>query len=184
MGDEEGPLMVVLKNEAYRVKIIRMLEYRGLSLHNAEEIYQRLSVRALDSCQKFDSSRSSKAYLNRIAYTLMVGEFKKSSREFPNESALSNGTQLFNLIEGKYETPLEVLMREEMERAVMSVLSRLPEKYSSVLEGCYFENMSYRRMGRRAGISFSTVSKHLTAARRMFRGIVEGSSGAELELNA
>jgi RNA polymerase sigma factor (sigma-70 family) len=61
------------------------------------------------------------------------------------------------------------LEREEERRQILAEIEALPEEYRTVIMLYYYQDHTYRELGKLLGVSAATVNARLTKARSLLR---------------
>lgn len=154
IGEAAESVMVALEG------MLDQLYTRALMLTQqrdaADDLVQKVCERALRAQDSYQAGTNLAAWLNRLMRNLFIDDYR-SQRAFvclQDEPAAAPAPQPDEW------TPHDVLTRSD----VLEGISALPPKYQEVLRLAYFEELSYREIADRLGISAKT------AGTRLFRG--------------
>lgn len=145
--------------EEHRAELIQFVAAMVGSGHAEElvqEAYLRLA-RAL-SVQVIDNPR---AYVFRIAANLARDVLRGEKRALKHrESAMPEVTS---------PAAGEIVARQEQLELLRAAINRLPDKCRRVFVARKYEDLSYREIARREGISEKTVENHVGRALKLLR---------------
>ena len=91
-----------------------------------------------------------------------LNEFMEQGSEVPNESAQSKSSQ--------FDSPEEVLEREEIKKMLIESLDLLTEKERKVIVFYYYEDLTLKEISNILGVSESRISQLHTRALQKMRG--------------
>ena len=122
--------------------------------HEAEDAVQDAFLRCLEKAPDFESPAHARAWLLRVTVNWCRDQLRSPWRKRRVDwDSLEN--------QPAFETPEQ----GELYEAVMS----LPEKYRTVLDLFYYEELSVREIGEVLGLSQSAVTTRLSRARKLLR---------------
>lgn len=133
----------------------RMTNNRELS----EEITQDTFVKTYQHLAKFDTSKTFKPWLLRIASNTTISELRRRSNKQQSSvvsmSALEeDGWQLPDQVSDSQQVVLE---RQLADSEILALLNTLDEKYRQVLVLRYLKDLSYEEVSESLGIPLNTV---------------------------
>ena len=98
----------------------------------------------------------------KITNVVSLNEFLEQGSEVPNESAQSKSSQ--------FDSPEEVLEREEIKKMLIESLDLLTEKERKVIVFYYYEDLTLKEISNILGVSESRISQLHTRALQKMRG--------------
>lgn len=98
----------------------------------------------------------------KITNVVSLNEFLEQGSEVPNESAQSRSSQ--------FDSPEEVLEREEIRKMLIESLELLTEKERKVIVFYYYEDLTLKEISNILGVSESRISQLHTRALQKMRG--------------
>ncbi|MDE6881796.1 MAG: FliA/WhiG family RNA polymerase sigma factor [Lachnospiraceae bacterium] len=98
----------------------------------------------------------------KITNVVSLNEFLEQGSEVPNESAQSRSSQ--------FDSPEEVLEREEIRKMLVESLELLTEKERKVIVFYYYEDLTLKEISNILGVSESRISQLHTRALQKMRG--------------
>ncbi len=98
----------------------------------------------------------------KITNVVSLNEFLEQGSEVPNESAQNKSSQ--------FDSPEEVLEREEIKKMLIESLDLLTEKERKVIVFYYYEDLTLKEISNILGVSESRISQLHTRALQKMRG--------------
>ena len=98
----------------------------------------------------------------KITNVVSLNEFLEQGSEVPNEAAQSKSVQ--------FDSPEEVLEREEIKKMLIESLDLLTEKERKVIVFYYYEDLTLKEISNILGVSESRISQLHTRALQKMRG--------------
>ncbi len=149
----------------------------------AEDIFQDTFVKAISTIQrgKYVDTGKFLSWLNRIAHNLMVDYFRREQQEntFAVEGA---GYDVMNDIRLAEKSVEDVISNAQVMEDVARLVARLPDVQREVVRMRYFEEMSFKEIAERSGVSINTALGRMRYALiNMRRMAVEGNLSLQLK---
>lgn len=146
----------------YQKGIFNFLYFKLGSVEAAEDILQDAFVKLWENRQQLREEVSIKSYLftiannlalNHLRHTKIVLKFQlEQKRESPKE-----------------ETPYRELEKNELNNSLLEAIENLPEKPRVAFMLSRFEDLTYKEVAERLGISVKTVESHIGRALKLLR---------------
>lgn len=177
-------------NEAFEVLLNRykgrVYSYIYLIVRNrdlCEDIFQETFVKVITTIKqgKYVDSGKFLAWINRIAHNLIIDNFRKDQ----NENTCTNddfGYDLFNNAAFSDNSIEETLVREQILTDVARLVDLLPENQQEVIRMRYYEDLSFKEIADKTGVSINTALGRMRYAILNMRRIAE-EKNVILELN-
>lgn len=146
--------------------------YRMLgNKQEAEDIAQEAFVRAYTNLHTFDQKRKFSTWLFRIATNLCIDRIRKKKPDYylDAEVAGTEGLDMYSQIAADEQLPEEQLEQLEMQERIQYEISRLPEKYRSVIVLKYIEELSLQEIGEILDMPLGTVKTRIHRGREALR---------------
>ncbi len=158
--------------EEYGDKLYRMaLRYTG-DRGQAEDLTQEAFLRAYENLDRFDRQKSAGPWLFKIA-TNLCRNWLRNKREIPLESLEGFDNMTVN-------SPEEILLEKENEKALAAALQKLPEMYREVVLLKHLGGLSYTDICETLDLELSLVKNRLYRGRLMLKDLlVKGVSDCE-----
>lgn len=166
MADEELVVMYATGNNAafdvllnrYKSNIHAYIYYIVRDRDLTEDIFQETFVKVIMTIKqgRYTENGKFKAWITRIAHNLIIDHFRQER----NENTISNDeveVDLFNdmrLCEGTVE---DHLVQAQVLSDVKKMVEYLPDNQREVLEMRYYQNMSFKEIADRTGVSINTA---------------------------
>ncbi len=166
MADEELVVMYAEGNNAafdillnrYKNNVYSYIYYIVHDRDLTEDIFQETFVKAIMTIKqgRYTENGKFKAWITRIAHNLVIDNFRQER----NENTVSNDeteVDLFNdmrLCEGTVE---DHLVQNQVFADVKKMIEYLPDNQREVLEMRYYQDMSFKEIADRTGVSINTA---------------------------
>lgn len=177
-------------NEAFEVLLNRykgrVYSYIYLIVRNrdlCEDIFQETFVKVITTIKqgKYVDSGKFLPWINRIAHNLIIDNFRKDQ----NENTCTNddfGYDLFNNAALSDDSVEETMVREQILTDVARLIDFLPENQQEVIRLRYYEDLSFKEIADKTGVSINTALGRMRYAILNMRRIAE-EKNVILELN-
>lgn len=140
----------------------------------AEDVFQETFIKAITTIKqgKYVESGKFKAWISRIAHNLIFDHFRREQKE----KMLYNDDfeyDLFNnssLSDDNIET---VMVKSQVMKDVRRLINHLPDVQREVLTMRYFEDLSFKEIAERTGVSINTALGRMRYAIINMRKIAE-----------
>ena len=139
----------------------RLYSYILFSIKNedlADDLFQETFVKAIVNIRNGKYTETGKFYswLTRIAHNLIIDQYRTEK----NENTISNDDSEFDLFENASitETCIETdLISEQSLADVRHLVNFLPENQREVVEMRYYQDLSFKEISDRTGVSINTA---------------------------
>ena len=140
-GDQNafGEIVEIYKDKVFQIAF-RMLGNR----HEAEDIAQEAFIRAYINIESFNINLKFSTWLYRIATNLCIDRIRKKKPDYflDAEVAGTEGLTMYSQIPSKTPLPEDDVESLELQDSIQREISKLPEKYRSVIVLKYIEELS------------------------------------------
>ena len=146
--------------------------YRMLgNKQEAEDIAQEAFIRAYVNLHSFDQKRKFSTWLYRIATNLCIDRIRKKKPDYylDAEVAGTDGLDMYSQLAADEALPEEQLEKMELQERIQYEISRLPEKYRSVIVLKYIEELSLQEIGEILDMQTGTVKTRIHRGREALR---------------
>lgn len=124
----------------------------------AEDIFQETFIKAILTIKqgRYVETGKFKAWISRIAHNLIIDHFRQEK----NENTVSNDDMPLDLLnnaslcEGTIE---DMLVKNQIEMDVKTLIQHLPQSQREVLEMRYYQDMSFKEISEQTGVSINTA---------------------------
>ncbi len=166
MADEELVVMYATGNNAafdvllnrYKSNIHAYIYYIVRDRDLTEDIFQETFVKVIMTIKqgRYTENGKFKAWITRIAHNLIIDHFRQER----NENTISNDeveVDLFNDMRLCEKTIEDHLVQAQVFSDVKKMVEYLPDNQREVLEMRYYQNMSFKEIADRTGVSINTA---------------------------
>ena len=146
--------------------------YRMLSnAQEAEDIAQEAFIRAYINIHTFDQKRKFSTWLFRIATNLCIDRIRKKKPSFYLDADVpgTEGLNMYSQIAADGDLPEEEVERMETQQRIQYEISRLPDKYRSIIILRYIEELPLQEIGDILELPLGTVKTRVHRGRAALR---------------
>ena len=146
--------------------------YRMLgNKQEAEDIAQEAFVRAYMNLHTFDQKRKFSTWLYRIATNLCIDRIRKKKPDYYLDAEVTGteGLDLYSQIASDDQLPEETLEQMELQDRIQYEISRLPDKYRTVVVLKYIEELSLQEISEILDMPLGTVKTRIHRGREALR---------------
>ena len=146
--------------------------YRMLSnAQEAEDIAQEAFVRAYINIHTFDQKRKFSTWLFRIATNLCIDRIRKKKPDYYLDANVpgTEGLDMYSQIAADGDLPEEEVERMETQKRIQYEISKLPDKYRSVIILRYIEELPLQEIGDILELPLGTVKTRVHRGRAALR---------------
>jgi RNA polymerase sigma-70 factor, ECF subfamily len=157
--------------DLYQHKLYQIC-YRMLgNKQEAEDITQEAFIRAYINLHTFDQKRKFSTWIYRIATNLCIDRIRKKKPDYylDAEVAGTEGLDMYSQIAIDEALPEEQLEKMELQDRIQYEISRLPEKYRSVIVLKYIEELSLQEISEILDMPLGTVKTRIHRGREALR---------------
>jgi len=129
----------------------------------AEDIVQTIFLRLWDKIEVLNVGSSIAAYLYRAVYNESLNTLKRSKVRRSYHSWLHRNRMDLT------DTAHKNLQLQELERQLRAAINELPEQCRTIFQLSRYEELRYRDIGLRLGISVKTVENQMGKALKLLR---------------
>ncbi|AGX02194.1 MULTISPECIES: RNA polymerase sigma factor SigW [Bacillaceae] len=167
-GDQNafGEIVEIYKDKVFQL-CFRMLGNR----HEAEDIAQEAFLRAYVNIQSFNIDLKFSTWLYRIATNLCIDRIRKKKPDYflDAEVAGTDGLTMYSQIAADTRLPEEDVESLELQETIQNEISKLPEKYRSVIVLKYIEELSLNEISEIMDLPLGTVKTRIHRGREALR---------------
>jgi RNA polymerase sigma-70 factor (ECF subfamily) len=129
----------------------------------AEDIVQTVFFRLWQKIEVLNFSDSVAAYLYRAVYNESLNNLKRNKVKRSYQSWLNRD------MKNQTDSAHKKVQLQELERQLRAAISDLPEQCRTIFQLSRFEQLGYRDIGSRLGISVKTVENQMGKALKILR---------------
>ena len=167
-GDQNAYADIV---NLYQHKLYQIC-YRMLgNKQEAEDIAQEAFVRAYINLHSYDQKRKFSTWIYRIATNLCIDRIRKKKPDYylDAEVAGTDGLDMYSQIAADEKLPEDVVAQMELQERIQYEISRLPDKYRSVIVLKYIEELSLHEISEILDMPLGTVKTRIHRGREALR---------------
>jgi len=167
-GDQNafGEIVELYKDKVFQL-CFRMLGNR----HEAEDLAQEAFVRAFVNIHSFKINMKFSTWLYRIATNLCIDRLRKKKPDYhlDAEVAGTEGLNMYSQIASDTLKPEEEVASLELQESIQEEITKLPEKYRSVIVLKYIEELSLKEISDILDLPVGTVKTRIHRGREALR---------------
>ena len=167
-GNQEafGEIVTLFQQRLYQV-CYRMLG----NAQEAEDIAQEAFVRAYVNIHTYDQKRKFSTWLYRIATNLCIDRIRKKKPDYFLDATVpgTDGLNMYSQIAASGDLPEEEVERMETQDRVQYEISRLPDKYRTVIILRYMEELPLQEISDILELPLGTVKTRVHRGREALR---------------
>lgn len=167
-GDQDAYAEVV---EMYKDKVFHVCFRMLGNRHEAEDIAQEAFLRAYVNINSFNIELKFSTWLYRIATNLCIDRIRKKKPDYylDAEVAGTDGLNMYSQIASDSRLPEEEVQSLELQETIQREISKLPEKYRSVIVLKYIEELSLNEISEILNLPLGTVKTRIHRGREALR---------------
>ena len=157
--------------DLYQARLYQVC-YRMLgNKHEAEDITQEAFLRAFINLHSFDQKRKFSTWIFRIATNLCIDRIRKKKPDYHLDAQVpgTDGLDKYSQVAASEALPVEQLEKMEMQERVQYEISRLPDKYRSVIVLKYMEELPLQEISEILDLPLGTVKTRIHRGREALR---------------
>lgn len=157
--------------EIYKDKVFQLC-YRILgNRHEAEDMAQEAFIRAYINISSFNIDLKFSTWLYRIATNLCIDRIRKKKPDYYLDAEVSgtDGLTMYSQIASDSILPEDEIESLELQETIQREITKLPEKYRSVIVLKYIEELSLNEISEILDIPLGTVKTRIHRGREALR---------------
>lgn len=154
-GNNEAFDVLLNRHQSYIFSYIQRL-IRDVDMAN--DIFQETFVKAIMNIKqgRYTGDGKFQAWLSRIAHNLII-DFFRQQKNVPTVSTDNDDVNVLNRRDLSDGTIEDFIIDCQIMDDVQNLVSTLPEDQRKVVEMRYYENMSFKEIAERSGVSINTA---------------------------
>lgn len=167
-GDQNAYAEIV---ELYKDKVFQLC-YRMLgNRHEAEDMAQEAFIRAYVNISRFNINLKFSTWIYRIATNLCIDRIRKKKPDYYLDAEVSgtDGLTMYSQVAAETKLPEEEVESMELQDIIQREISKLPEKYRSVIVLKYIEELSLKEISEILDMPLGTVKTRIHRGREALR---------------
>jgi RNA polymerase sigma-70 factor, ECF subfamily len=157
--------------EIYKDKVFQLC-YRILgNRHEAEDMAQEAFIRAYVNISSFNIDLKFSTWLYRIATNLCIDRIRKKKPDYYLDAEVSgtDGLTMYSQVASDTILPEDEVESLELQETIQREITKLPEKYRSVIVLKYIEELSLNEISEILDIPLGTVKTRIHRGREALR---------------
>jgi len=167
-GDQSayGEIVEIYKDKVFQL-CFRILGNR----HEAEDMAQEAFIRAYVNISSFNIDLKFSTWLYRIATNLCIDRIRKKKPDYYLDAEVSgtDGLTMYSQIASDTILPEDEIESLELQETIQREITKLPEKYRSVIVLKYIEELSLNEISEILDIPLGTVKTRIHRGREALR---------------
>jgi RNA polymerase sigma-70 factor (ECF subfamily) len=172
-ADGSNDAFEVLLNR-YKSKVYSYIYFVVRNREICEDVFQETFIKAITTIKQGRYVENGKflAWINRIAHNLIIDYFRREQNEntCSNES---NGYDLFDTVHLTDNSVEDDLVRDQVMKDVARLVDSLPKTQQEVIKLRYYEDLSFKEIAEKTGVSINTALGRMRYAVMNMRRIAE-----------
>ena len=167
-------LETLVKRHKERIYTFVISKVRNQEL--AEDIFQDVFFKVIKSLQKGKYNEEGKflPWVMRIAHNLVIDHFRKAKRmPTVGKLKLDDDFDIFDIISNGEQTSEYTMMEGEQHEQLKKMVQELPEEQRQVLVMRHYEELSFKEIAEKTGVSINTALGRMRYALINLRKIME-----------
>ncbi len=155
--------------ELYRNKI-QKLGYRMLmNTPDTEDIVQETFIRVYLNLNTYDENQKFSTWVYRICRNACIDLLRKRKNTVSLDSELEDGTTYYHKLSITEDSPEFIALQSEVKVQIHKALEKLPEKYLTVIQLYYFDELSLQEISDTLCIPITTVKTRIHRGRKLLK---------------
>lgn len=171
MKGRESCLEVLINRHQSRVYSYIISKIRDEDLAN--DVFQDTFVKVINTLRggRYNEEGKFLPWVMRIAHNLVIDHFRKAKR-MPTVSP-SDEFDIFDIIKDGTPTAESSMIREQIEKDLMRLVSHLPEEQREVLQLRIYSKLSFKEIAEQTDVSINTALGRMRYALMNLRKMME-----------
>ncbi|WP_299889625.1 sigma-70 family RNA polymerase sigma factor [uncultured Lacinutrix sp.] len=169
-GDESS-LEILIKR--HKQRIYSFIYSKVYDRDIAEDVFQDTFIKVIRTLKKGKYNEEGKflPWVMRIAHNLVIDHFRKSNRmpTFDNSGEFS----IFSVLSDSSLNAEKTIIKNQVESDVRRLIEELPEDQKEVLVMRMYQDMSFKEISERTGVSINTALGRMRYALINMRKVIE-----------
>lgn len=169
-GDENALAILIGR---HKQKIYSFIYSKVYDKDITEDVFQDTFIKVIRTLKrgKYNEEGKFLPWVMRIAHNLVIDHFRKNSRmpKFDNAGEFS----IFSVLSDSSLNAEKSMIKEQVESDVRRVIEELPEDQKQVLMMRMYQDMSFKEISERTGVSINTALGRMRYALINMRKVIE-----------
>ena len=171
MKGDESSLEVLIKR--HKQRIYSFIYSKVYDRDVAEDVFQDTFIKVIRTLKrgKYNEEGKFLPWVMRIAHNLVIDHFRKNNRmpKFQNSGDFS----IFSVLSDTSLNAEKALIKEQVEEDVRRLIEELPADQKDVLVMRMYQDMSFKEISERTGVSINTALGRMRYALINMRKVIE-----------
>lgn len=159
--------------ERHKQKIYSFIYSKVYDRDITEDVFQDTFIKVIKNLKrgKYNEEGKFLPWVMRIAHNLVIDHFRKNSRmpKFDNTGEFS----IFSVLSDSTLNAEKVLIKDQVESDVRRIIEELPEDQKQVLLMRIYQDMSFKEISERTGVSINTALGRMRYALINMRKVID-----------
>jgi len=169
-GDENALAVLI---ERHKQRIYSFIYSKVYDKDITEDIFQDTFIKVIKTLKlgKYNEEGKFLPWVMRIAHNLVIDHFRRNSRmpKFDNSGEFS----IFSVLSDSSLNAEKSIIKEQVEEDVRRIIEELPEDQKQVLVMRMYQDMSFKEISERTGVSINTALGRMRYALINMRKVIE-----------
>lgn len=169
-GDESSLSLLI---ERHKQKIYSFIYSKVYDRDITEDIFQDTFIKVIKTLKlgKYNEEGKFLPWVMRIAHNLVIDHFRKNNRmpKFDNSGDFS----IFSVLSDSSLNAEKSIIKDQVEADVRRIIEELPEDQRQVLVMRMYQDMSFKEISERTGVSINTALGRMRYALINMRKVIE-----------
>lgn len=167
----ENALSILI--ERHKQRIYSFIYSKVYDRDITEDIFQDTFIKVIRTLKlgKYNEEGKFLPWVMRIAHNLVIDHFRKNSRmpKFDNAGEFS----IFSILSDSSLNAEKSIIKEQVEKDVRRIIEELPDDQKQVLMMRMYQDMSFKEISERTGVSINTALGRMRYALINMRKVIE-----------
>lgn len=169
-GDEKALAMLITR---HKQRIYSFIYSKVYDRDISEDIFQDTFIKVIKTLKKGKYNEEGKflPWVMRIAHNLVIDHFRRNSRmpKFDNTGEFS----IFSVLSDNSLNAEKQMVRDQVNNDVKRIIEELPEDQKEVLKMRIYQEMSFKEISERTGVSINTALGRMRYALINLRKVID-----------
>ena len=169
-GDENALSILI---ERHKQKIYSFIYSKVYDRDVTEDVFQDTFIKVIRTLKrgKYNEEGKFLPWVMRIAHNLVIDHFRKNKRmpKFDNAGEFS----IFSVLSDSTLNAEKAIIKDQVECDVRRIIEELPEDQKQVLVMRMYQDMSFKEISERTGVSINTALGRMRYALINMRKVIE-----------
>lgn len=169
-GDENALAILIGR---HKQRIYSFIYSKVYDKDITEDIFQDTFIKVIKTLKlgKYNEEGKFLPWVMRIAHNLVIDHFRRNSRmpKFDNAGEFS----IFSVLSDSSLNAEKTIIKEQVEEDVRRIIEELPEDQKQVLMMRMYQDMSFKEISERTGVSINTALGRMRYALINMRKVIE-----------